>query len=140
MEAVRDFTFLDSKITAGSDHTHENESSLLLERKALTNLDRVLKSRDITLSAKGHIIKALVFHSFPRSRSFYQGCAQETSFGCQQSWRMQTISKWLLSLLCLILWMSGRKDMLWLRKCSLHTKEPELKQTRVPQCSSQHSL
>ena len=53
--------FLGSKITADGDCSHEIKRSLLLERKAMTNLDSILKSRDITLSTKVHIVKAMVF-------------------------------------------------------------------------------
>ena len=55
------FFFLDSKITVDSDYSHEIRRQLLLGRKAMTNLDSVLKSRDITLLTKVHIIKAVVF-------------------------------------------------------------------------------
>ena len=58
---IKDFTFLDSKITGDSDCSHEIKRHLLLGSKAMTNLDSVLKSRDITLSTKVHIIKATVF-------------------------------------------------------------------------------
>ena len=61
MEAVTDFIFLGSKITAASDCSHEIKKRLILGRKAMTNLDSVLKSRDITLPTKVHIVKALVF-------------------------------------------------------------------------------
>ena len=61
METVTDFIFLDSKITADGDFSHEIKRHLLLERKAVTNLDSVLKSRDITLQTKVHIVKAMVF-------------------------------------------------------------------------------
>ena len=61
METVTDFIFLGSKITAYGDFSHEVKRRLLLGRKAMTNLDSVLKSRDITLPAKVHIVKALVF-------------------------------------------------------------------------------
>ena len=63
METVRDFIFLGSKITADGDYGHEIKRSLLLGRKAMTNLDSILKSRDITLPTKVHIIKAVVFSS-----------------------------------------------------------------------------
>ena len=53
--------FLDSKITADGDCSHENKRRLLLGRETMTNLDNVLKSRDITLLTKGHIVKAMVF-------------------------------------------------------------------------------
>ena len=61
MEIVTDFIFLGSKITVNGDCLHEIKRSLLLGKKAMTNLDSVLKSRDITLSAKVHIVKAVVF-------------------------------------------------------------------------------
>ena len=61
VETVSDFIFLGSKITAGDDCSHEIKRRLLLERKVMTNLDRVLKSRDITLPTKAHLVKAMVF-------------------------------------------------------------------------------
>ena len=61
MEAVTDFIFLDSKTTADSDCNHEIKRCLLFERIAMTNLDSVLKSRDITLPTKAHLVKAVVF-------------------------------------------------------------------------------
>ena len=61
METVRDFIFLGSKITADGDYSHEIKRHLLLGRKAVTNLDSILKSRDITLPTKIHLVKAMVF-------------------------------------------------------------------------------
>ena len=61
VETVSDFIFLGFKITADCDCSHEINKHLLLRRKAMTNLDRVLKSRDITLPTKVHIVKAVVF-------------------------------------------------------------------------------
>ena len=61
MKTVTDFIFLGSKITAGDDFSHEIKRRLLLARKAMTNLDNILKSRDITLPTKVHIVKAVVF-------------------------------------------------------------------------------
>ena len=61
MEAVTDILFLASKITVDGDYSHENERCLLLVRKAVTNLDSLLKSRDITLLTKVHIVKAIAF-------------------------------------------------------------------------------
>ena len=58
---VSDFIFLGSKITADGDCSHEIKRCLLLGRKAMTNLDSILKSRDITLPTKVHLVKALVF-------------------------------------------------------------------------------
>ena len=75
MEAVTDFIFLGSKITADSDYSHEIKRCLLLGRKAMTNLDSVLNSRDITLLTKVHIVKAMVF--------------PVVMYGCQ-SWTIRT--------------------------------------------------
>ena len=61
METVTDFIFLASKITADGDCSHEIEKCFLLRRKAMTNLDSILKSRDITLPTKVHLVKAMVF-------------------------------------------------------------------------------
>ena len=61
METVRDFIFSGSKITADGDCSHEIKRHLLLGRKAVTNLDSILKSRDITLPAEVHLVKAMVF-------------------------------------------------------------------------------
>ena len=61
METVTDFIILGSKITADGDCSHEIIRCLLLERKVMTNLDSILKSRDITLPTKVHLVKAMVF-------------------------------------------------------------------------------
>ena len=61
METMTDFIFLGSKITADGDCSYEIKRHLLLGRKAMTNLDSILKSRDITLQTKVHIVKAKVF-------------------------------------------------------------------------------
>ena len=61
METVRDFIFLGSKITADGDCSHEIKRRLLFGRKAVTNLDSIIKSRDITLPTKVHLVKAMVF-------------------------------------------------------------------------------
>ena len=61
METVRDFILGGSKITADGDCSHEIKRCLLIGRKTMTNLDSILKSRDITLPAKVHIVKAMVF-------------------------------------------------------------------------------
>ena len=60
-ETVRDFIFLGSKITADGDCSHEIKRHLLLGRKAMTNLENILNSRDITLLTKVHLVKAMVF-------------------------------------------------------------------------------
>ena len=61
METVTDFIFLGSKITADGDCSHEIKRRLLLRRKVMTKIDSILKSRDITLSTKVHLVKAMVF-------------------------------------------------------------------------------
>ena len=61
METVRDFIFLGCKITADGNCSHEIKRCLFLRRKAMTNLDSILKSRDITLPTKVHLVKAMVF-------------------------------------------------------------------------------
>ena len=61
METVTDFIFLGSQITADGDCSHEIERCLLLVRKVMTNVDKILKSRDITLLTKVHIVKTMVF-------------------------------------------------------------------------------
>ena len=61
METVKDFIFLGSKITADGDCSHEIKRYLLLGRKVMTNVDSILKSRDITLSTKIHLVEAMVF-------------------------------------------------------------------------------
>ena len=61
VETVTDFIFRGSKITADGDYSHEIKRQLLLGRKAMTNLDSIFKSRDITLPTKVHLVKAMVF-------------------------------------------------------------------------------
>ena len=63
METVADFIFFGAKITADGDCSHEIKRHLLLERKVMTNLDSILKSRDITLPGKVHLVKAILFSS-----------------------------------------------------------------------------
>ena len=63
VETVSDFIFVGSKITADGDCSHEMKRHLLLGRKVMTNLDSILKSRDIALPAKVHLVKAMVFSS-----------------------------------------------------------------------------
>ena len=61
VETVSDFILLDYKVTAHGDCSHEIKRHLLLERKAMTNLESILKSRDVTLPTKAHLVKAKVF-------------------------------------------------------------------------------
>ena len=76
-EKVRDFIFLGSKITTDGNCSHEIKRRLLLERKVMTNLDRILKSRDITLPTKVHLVKAMVF--------------PVVTYGCE-SWTIKKLS------------------------------------------------
>ena len=75
VEAVTDFIFLGSKITADGDCSHEIKRRLLLGRKAMTNLDRILKSRDITLLTKVHLVKVMVFPVVTCELDHKEGCA-----------------------------------------------------------------
>ena len=76
---MTDFIFLGSKITADGDRSHEIKRHLLLGRKAIANLDSILKSKDITLSTKVHLIKAMVF--------------PVVMYGCE-SWTMKKAERW----------------------------------------------
>ena len=73
MEIVSHFIFLGSKITADGDCSHEIKSHLLLERKVMTNLDNILESRDITLSTKVHLVKAMIFPVVMYERESWTG-------------------------------------------------------------------
>ena len=77
IETVRDFIFGGSKITADGDCSHEVKRCFLLGRKTMTNLDRILKSRDITLPTKVHLVKAMVF--------------PVVMYGCE-SWTLKKVS------------------------------------------------
>ena len=80
-ETVSDFIFLGSKITADGDSSHEIKRRLLLGRKVMTNLDRIFKSRDITLPTKVHLVKAMVF--------------PVVMYGCE-SWTMKSAKELML--------------------------------------------
>ena len=84
METVSDFTFLGSKITADGDFSHEIKRCLLLGRKAMTNLDSILKSRDIILPTKVHLVKATVF------TVIMYGCELDY----KESWALKNWSFW----------------------------------------------
>ena len=85
METVRDFIFLGSKITADGDCSHETKKRLLLGRKVMTNLDSILKSRDIILLTKVHLIKAMVF------RVVMYGCESWT-IKKAECWKMDALN------------------------------------------------
>ena len=81
METVRDFNFFGSKISADDDCSHKIRRCLLLERKAMTNLDNVLKSRDITFPRRVHIVKAMVFPVMYRCESWTVKKAEQKRTG-----------------------------------------------------------
>ena len=87
MKTVTDFTVLGSKITADDDRSHEIERRLLLGRKAMTNLDSILKSRDITLPTKVHLVKTTVFPVI------MYGCESWTIKKAEY-WRIDTFELW----------------------------------------------
>ena len=87
METVTDFIFLDSKITADGDCSHEIKRQLLLRRKAMTNPDSILKGRDITLLSKVHIIKAMVL-------SVVMYGSENWTIKKVESWRIDAFELW----------------------------------------------
>ena len=89
VETVSDFIFLGSKITADGDCSHEIKRHLLLWRKVMTNLDSILKSRDITLPIKVHLVKAMVF--------------PVVMYGCE-SWTIRKPEHWRIDALKLCCW------------------------------------
>ena len=97
METVRDFLFLSSKITADGDCSHEIKSYLLLGRKAMTNIDIILKSRDITLPTKVRLVKPMVFPAVT------YGCESWTINKAQHQ-RMDTFELWYWRRLLRIPW------------------------------------
>ena len=111
MEAVAHFTLLGSKITADGGCSHEIKRCLLLGRKAMTNLDSVLKSRDISLSAKVHLVKATVFPAV------MYGCESWTikKAGCK---RIDAFELWCWRRLLRIPWTARRSNQSILKEIS----------------------
>ena len=103
VETVADFIFLGSKITADGDCSHVIKRHLLLGRKAMTNLDSILKSRDITLSTKVHLVKAMVFPVI------MYGCESWTlkKAECQ---RIDAFELWCWRRLLRVLWNARRSN------------------------------
>ena len=124
METVTDISFLGSKITADSDSSHEIKRCLLLGRKAVTNLDRVLKSRNITLLTKVHLVKAMVFPVV------MYGCESWTIKGpeCQ---RIDAFEPWCWRRSLRVLWTAQRSNQSILKEInhehSLEGLMPKLK-------------
>ena len=103
METETDFNFLGSKITASSDCSHEIKRLLFLGRKAMTNLDSILKSRDITLSTKVHLIKAMVFPVV------IHRCVSGTIKKAEH-WRIDTFELWCWRRLLRVPWTAKRSN------------------------------
>ena len=111
MERVKDFIFLGSKITADGDCSHEIKRHLLLGRKAMTNLNSILKSRDITWPAKVHLVKAMVF--------------PVVMYGCDSwtlkktgHWRIDAFELWCWRRLLRVPWTAGRSIQSILKEIS----------------------
>ena len=104
METVADFIFLGSKITVDGDCNHEIKRHLLLERKAMTNLDSVLKSRNIILPTKVCIVKAIVFPAV------MYGCESWTikEVGCQ---RIDALELWCWTKLLRVSWIARKSTL-----------------------------
>ena len=109
METVTDFIFLGSKITADGDCSHEIKRRLLLGRKAMTNLDSILKSRDITLPTKVHLVKAMVFPVV------MYGCESQTTkkAECQ---KIDSFELWCWRRLLRVPWTARRSKQFILKK------------------------
>ena len=110
-EAVSDFIFWGSKITADGDCSHEIKRCLLLGRKVMTNLDSILKSRDITLSTKAHLVKAMVF---PVVMS---GCESWTIKKAERR-RIDAFDLWCWIRLLRVLWTARRFNQSILKEIS----------------------
>ena len=111
METVTDFVFLDSKITADGDCSHEIKRCLLLRRKAMTNLDSILKSRDITLPTKVHLVKAMV------SKVLIYGCESWT-INKAELWSIDAFELWYWRRLLRVPWTAMKSNESILKEIS----------------------
>ena len=111
METMTDFIFLGSKITADGDCSHENKRRLLLERKVITNLDSILKSRDITLPTKVCLVKAMVFPVV------MCGCESWTMKKAERR-RIDAFELWCCRKLLRVPWTAGRSNQSILKEIS----------------------
>ena len=111
METVRDFIFLGSKITADGDRSHEIKRHLQLGRKGTANLDSILKSRDITLLTKVHLVKAMVFPVV------MYGCESWTIKKAEH-WRIDAFELWCWSRLLRVPWTAKRSSQSILKEIS----------------------
>ena len=112
-ETVTDFIFLGSKITTDDDCSHEIQRHLLLGRKAMTNLDSILKRRDITLPTKVCLVKAVVFPVV------MYGCENWTITKAEH-WRVDTFAVWCWRRLLRVPWTSGRSNQSILKEINPH--------------------
>ena len=112
METVRDFIFLGSKITADSDWSHEMRRLLLLGRKAVTNLDSILKNRDITLPTKVHLVKAMVFPTVT------YGCESWTVKKAECHQRIDAFELWCWRRFLRVPWIARRSSQSILKEIS----------------------
>ena len=103
MEKVTDFTFLGSKITAGRDYSHEIKRRLLLGRKAMTDLDSIWKSRDITLLTKASLVKAMVF---PVVMCGYESWTIKKA----ERWKIDAFERWCWRRLLRVPWTARRSN------------------------------
>jgi len=110
-ETVSDFIFWGSKITADGDCSHEIKRSLLLGRKAMTNLDSILKSRDITLPTKVRLVKAMVFPVV------MYGCESWT-IKKAECWRIDAFELWCWRILLRVPWTARRSNQSILKEIS----------------------
>ena len=111
VETVANFIFFDFKITADGDCSHEVRRCLLLGKKVMTNLDSILKSRDITLPAKVHVVKAMVFPIV------MYGCESWTIKKAEH-WRIDASELWCWRRLLRVLWMARRSNQSLLKEIS----------------------
>ena len=116
METATDFIFLGSKITAAGDCSYEIKRHLLLERKAMTNLDSILKSRDITLLTKVHIVKAMVYPVI------MYGCESWTIKKAERQ-RIDAFELWFWRRLLRVPWTARRSKQSILKELNLHWKD-----------------
>ena len=111
METVRDFIFLGSKMPVGGDCSHEIKRHLLLGRKSMTNLDSILKNRDITLPTKIHLVKAIVF---PVVMYGYESWTIKKT----ECWRIDAFELWCWRRLLRVSWTARRSNQSILKEIS----------------------
>ena len=126
VETVSDFIFWGSKITADGDCSHEIKRRLLLRRKVMSNLDSILKSRDITLPTKVHLVKAMVFPVI------MYGCENWTVKKAEHR-RIDAFELWCWRRLLRVPWTSGRSNQSILKEISPEYSLEELTLKLKPQ-------